>query len=151
MTIEDLNKLAVEIIHNNLYLSLATCNDNETWIAPLFYKSNNKNQLYFASQLTSRHVQHILKNPEAAVAIFDSHQKEGEGVGIQAHCLVNTLESKPEIEEALKYYKTDYWELSPDKFMGNNTYRLFTITLTETYLNDPRVKEDRRVKVSLNL
>jgi uncharacterized protein YhbP (UPF0306 family) len=107
------------------------------------------NELYFASQPTSVHGQQIAKNPQIALAIFDSHQKEGTGVGLQIGGVCKKLETRSEIVSALKYYQTDFFKVSPDKFLGKSHYRLYKIVPANCYLNDPRVKVDRRVKVDL--
>lgn len=146
----NLNKLAQDILKTNMYLSLATCTKNSPWIAPLFYHLGAKNELYFASQPTSIHGTHIAKNPNVAFAIFDSHQKEGTGVGIQAFGKAQILDTRLQILEAMKYYHTDFFKVSPSKFMGRSKYRLYKITPTTFYLNDPRVKVDRRVEVRIS-
>ena len=146
----NLNKLARKILKENIYLSLSTCTQNRPWIAPLFYHLGAGNELYFASQPTSIHGAHIAKNPRVAFAIFDSHQREGTGVGIQASGIAKRLENRNEILEAMKYYHTDFFKVTPAKFMGKSKYRLFKITPSTFYLNDPRVKVDRKVEVVLN-
>lgn len=143
----NLNKIANKILKNNIYLSLSTCANNTPWVAPLFYQIGPQNELYFASQPTSVHGSHIAKNPRVAFAIFDSQQKEGTGVGIQARGIAKKLENRAEILEAMKYYHTDFFKVTPAKFMGKSKYRLFKITPSTFYLNDPRVKVDRRVEV----
>lgn len=149
MTKVDLNNLAKKILKDNMYLSLSTCAKNTPWIAPLFYHLGPKNELYFASQPTSVHGQNIAKNPRIAFAIFDSHQKEGTGVGIQASGVAEILDARSQILEALKYYHTDFFKVTEKSFMGKSKYRLYKITPTAFYLNDPRVKTDRRVEVNI--
>ena len=143
----NLNNLARKILKDNIYLSLSTCAQNKPWIAPLFYHLGPQYELYFASQPTSLHGIQIAKNPKIAFAIFDSQQKEGTGIGIQASGVAKRLENRDEILEAMKYYHTDFFKVSPSKFMGKSKYRLYKITPTCFFLNDPRVKVDRRVEV----
>lgn len=145
----NLNKLAKNILRDNIYLSLSTCAQNRPWIAPVFYHVGRKNELYFASMPTSVHCQNIAKNPRIAFAIFDSHQKEETGVGIQASGKAQILDDRSQILEALKYYHTDFFKITVASFMGKSKYRLYKITPTVFYLNDPRVKTDRRVEVNL--
>ena len=145
----NLNKIAQKILRDNMYLSLSTCAQNTPWIAPVFYHVGPKNELYFASQPTSIHGIHISKNPKVALAIFDSHQKEGTGVGIQAAGKAEMLDARSQILEALKHYRTDFFKVTVDSFIGPAKYRLYKITPTVFYLNDPRVKVDRRVEINL--
>lgn len=149
MTKSDLNQLAQKILKTNIYLSLSTCAQNTPWIAPVFYHTGKNNELYFASKPTSNHGTHIAKNPKIAFAIFDSHQKEGTGVGIQAAGHAKILDSRSQILEALKYYHTDFFKVTADSFLGKAKYRMYKITPKIFYLNDPRVKTDRRVEVQL--
>ena len=145
----NLNKIAQKILRDNMYLSLSTCAQNKPWIAPLFYRVGNNNELYFASQPTSIHCQNIRKNPKVALAIFDSHQKEGTGVGIQAAGKAEMLDARSQILEALKHYRTDFFKVTADSFLGKAKYRMYKITPSVFYFNDPRVKTDRRVEVKL--
>lgn len=146
----NLKQIAQKILKSNIYLSLSTCAQNKPWISPVFYHVGVGGELYFASQPTSVHCQNIAKNPKIAFAIFDSHQKEGTGVGIQASGIAQILDARSQILEALKYYHTDFFKVSASKFMGRSKYRLYKITPTVFYLNDPRVKTDRRVEIRLS-
>jgi uncharacterized protein YhbP (UPF0306 family) len=80
----EFNKIAKDIIKNNIYLSLATSVGKDVWIAPLFYCADDEYNFYYISQMESVHTKHALKNPNVAFAIFDSHLPEGEGNGVQA-------------------------------------------------------------------
>lgn len=78
------NEIAKKIIEENIYMTIATSDENGIpWVAPLFYAVDDSYNFYFISQLSSLHSKHILKNPNVAFAIFDSHQKEGSGSGVQ--------------------------------------------------------------------
>ncbi len=65
-----------DLIKNNRYLTLATSDGSDPWIAPLEYISDDALNLYFFSLENSLHAQHIQDNKMVAVAIFDSQQPE---------------------------------------------------------------------------
>ena len=82
--------IAKRIIDFSNYLSLGTTNGKEPWVNAVFYASDKDFNLYFSSYNDSVHVQNILKNPNVAVAIYDSHIVVGsgkaQGVQIKATC-----------------------------------------------------------------
>src|SRR3990167_3941503 len=79
----DLVKKARQIINDNLYLSLATSNGNETWIAPLWYAVDKQYNFYFVSEHSSVHCTHIKLNPNVAVSIFNSTENPEDVNGLQ--------------------------------------------------------------------
>lgn len=145
-----LNEKAHDIIGNNIYLTLSTSGeDGEPWAAPLYYCTDAEYNFYFISQLDSRHIQHILKNPHVAFAIFDSHVPEGTGNGVQASGIAELLASESDITEGLKYYQTSFLDCSPEDFVDPKPYRLFKLTPNEFYILDPDADVDRRIRVLL--
>lgn len=149
MTQEELNKIAKEIINNNIYLTLAT-SDKLPWAAPLYYCKDDDFNFYFISQMQSVHIKHLLKNPEVAIAIFDSNAPEGEGNGVQASGKAMLLESEEEIIDALKYYHTSFISCSPKDFDGSKPYRLFKVISDKFFVLDPEAEVDKRVEVFLS-
>ena len=141
--------IAQSIIKDNIYLTLGTCEAGKPWVAPLFYCHDSQNNLYFASQLTSLHTKHVLKNKNVAFTIFDSHQKEGTGNGIQGKGIVKILDTRSQILEALKYYKTSFFKMSLENFTGKAKYRLFKIQPQKFWIQDMESKVDKRVEVQL--
>jgi uncharacterized protein YhbP (UPF0306 family) len=143
----DLNALAWKIISENIYLTLGTA-DGHPWVAPLFYAFNPVSRVfYFISQMDSLHTRHLLKNPRVAFAIFDSHQKDGTGNGIQGDGQVSL--SEKELSEAFKYYHTTFVEMKPESFKDPAPYRFFKLVPEHLYLLDPAAKTDKRVEVKL--
>lgn len=95
----DYEKTAKDILKNSHYLSIATSNGKTPWIAPLFYAVDSEYNFYFISRTDSLHGQHILKNPNVAMAIFDSTQLPGTATGLQieAKASLAPLEGYPKI------------------------------------------------------
>ena len=152
---------ARQIIDSNTFLSLATSNRKETWIAPVFYAHDDFHTLYFVSSKDSVHVQHIFQNPQVAVSIFDSTQSEGNikgGInGVQIRGFASLVD-KSQYEHVIglflkKIFPNDLEKQSaidPNRYEG--TPRLiFQIHVDEIYVQDPdhwkNHRIDRRIKV----
>lgn len=148
MTQEELEGIVRKIIKSNIYLTLATAQNSKSWAAPLFYAVDEKFTFYFISQMDSLHTQNILKNPSVAFAIFDSHQKEGTGNGVQGSGKAYLLKDE-ELKEAFKWYHTTFVEMNPETFKEPNPYRFFKIVPEHFYVLDPDAKVDKRVEVFL--
>lgn len=95
-------EIAKDVIENSNFLTLATTNGSKPWANAVFYASNDFN-LYFTSYNDSIHVKNLLKNPNVAVAIFDSSIKIGggtaQGIQIQAKCHRVKKEELPKVLE----------------------------------------------------
>ena len=66
------------LIKRNRYLSLATVNGTDPWIAPLEYLSDDDLNLYYFSPEDAAHSHHIGENQAVAVTIYDAVQPEYE-------------------------------------------------------------------------
>lgn len=148
MVAGNLVKIAKEIINSNIYLTLGTTDGDLPWVAPLFYAVTDDYDFYFISQVSSLHVQNLLKYPKVSFAIFDSHQKEGTGNGVQGLGRAYLL-PEDEIEEALNWYHTTFIPMAKKSFVGEAPYRLFKIVTEYFYILDPDSPTDRRVEVAL--
>ena len=146
MTQENLNKIAIDILKTNIYLSLATTDGKIPWIAPLFYCLDDDYNFYFISQMESIHAMHVLKHPKVAFAIFDSHQPEGTGNGVQGLGIVNLLVDDT-LVEGLKYYSTSFTKITQENLSEPSPYRLFKLTINMVYILDPNATTDQRVDV----
>ncbi|MDP1743318.1 MAG: pyridoxamine 5'-phosphate oxidase family protein [Candidatus Amesbacteria bacterium] len=148
MNKDKLTQVAKEIIKSNCYLTLGTAIDSQPWVAPLFYAVDDKNIFYYISQLDSLHTKHILKNPNVSFAIFDSHQKEGTGNGVQGSGRAYLLEDS-ELLKAFKWYHTTYIEMKSKLFKAPAPYRFFKIIPEHFYILDSDAPTDKRVEVKL--
>ncbi|HRN86285.1 MAG TPA: pyridoxamine 5'-phosphate oxidase family protein [Candidatus Dojkabacteria bacterium] len=138
-----------EIINSNNYLSLATINGEEPWVCTLYYCIDKHFNIYFISQIDTLHVENILINPKVAFTIFDSHQREGEGNGIQGSGRVEILKDE-KIDEGLKTYQTSFIDLNRETLTEPFKYRLCKLIPEKFYILDPDSDEDKRVLVKLN-
>jgi uncharacterized protein YhbP (UPF0306 family) len=148
MTQEELTKICKEIIKTNIYLTLSTTDGKIPWAAPLFYAVSDNYTFYFISQMDSLHTQQLLTNPLVSFAIFDSHQKEGTGNGIQGSGKAYLL-PESELDEAFRWYHTTFVPMKKETFTGSAPYRFFKVLPEHFYVLDPTAPTDKRVEVML--
>ncbi|OGD63036.1 hypothetical protein A2160_05320 [Candidatus Beckwithbacteria bacterium RBG_13_42_9] len=148
MTEQKLHKLARKIIKRNIYMTLATA-DRRPWASPVFYGTDGQLNFYYASLKDAVHSRNIAKNGQVAFAIFDSHQKEGTGNGVQGYGQAKQLRGL-EVLRALRWYHTSFFPHNLETFRKVGYYRLYKITPQEFYVLDPDAKVDKRVAVKLN-
>lgn len=148
MTQLELTKIAKEIIKENIYLILGTTDGKVPWTAPLFYAVSDNYTFYFISQMDSLHTRHLLINSNVSFAIFDSHQKEGTGIGLQGLGKAYLL-TENELDEAFKWYHTTFVQMKKDNFTNNASYRFFKLIPEHLYILDPDAATDKRVEVEL--
>ena len=72
-----------EVIAENQYMTIATSDEQRPWCAPVQFCCDTDLNFYFLSLPTSRHAQHMTKNPAVGLAIFDSQQPPFTGRGVQ--------------------------------------------------------------------
>jgi len=80
---EENRALVRAIISENNYMTVATADGGRPWLAPVQFCSDQDLNLYFVSLPGSRHAQHIERNAEVGIAIFDSQQAPFTGRGVQ--------------------------------------------------------------------
>lgn len=84
---------------------LATYGDH-LWTATLYYASDNDLNIYFLSNPSTIHCQHIESNSEVAIAICDSPQDpSAKKVGLQAYGLAKQISGKTDVIQALELWK----------------------------------------------
>lgn len=143
----NLTKLAKDIIRTNIYLTLATAGETP-WAAPVYYRPDDQYNLYFVSQPASLHGQHINRSSQVAFAIFDSHQAEGSGVGVQGLGVATVVEAS-ELSEALRWYSSSFIKLKAELLTGKASYRMYKLKLKKIFVLDPNAATDKRVQVDL--
>jgi len=159
--ITDLDKLAKKIIEKNQYVSIASTDKaGNPWISPVVYSYDDNWNLYFVSMPTSKHCKNIKNNKDVAIAIFDSHQKSGEGVGLQIEAKIelvkpNDLLSVAKISATRKYpcggldFKGTM-NFIKSMILKGKKYRIYKIILKTVWMNNPNSKTDVRVKININ-
>lgn len=76
---EMLNSSIYNILNSNTLLSMASVNDNKSWINTAFFCFNNYLDIFFLTEIESQHSKNLAGNNSVAVSIFDSNQQWGPG------------------------------------------------------------------------
>ncbi|MBP9718873.1 MAG: pyridoxamine 5'-phosphate oxidase family protein [Candidatus Levybacteria bacterium] len=109
-----------------------------------------KYNLYFISQMHSRHMQNLKKNNRIAVSIYKTEQK-GDVLGIQLEGTAEILTgNKDEMEKAFAIYFARAGKgKDQETYMNNPTWHFVKITPQKMYYFDTRFFEEERQEVSL--
>lgn len=109
ITLESIKPELLAFLTQHQLMSIATFR-NELWIATVYYAVDDQLHFYFVSSADKIHSQHILQNPQVAIAINDSQQTPQKmekfvkcGVQISGHA--SLLEEPKEIEDGLRLWK----------------------------------------------
>jgi len=156
--VTSLNKLAKEIIEQNQYMTMGTSGDGKNpWVSPVVYAYDGDWNFYFISIPDSRHCLNMRTDRNIALAIFDSRQKLGEGIGLQIEGSVSEVKLTELPKAALVYFKRKYpfgkmrhaFAAAFKNFLNDKLYRFYKITPSKIWINDPNSKIDVRVEVKL--
>ncbi|KKP48297.1 MAG: hypothetical protein UR39_C0001G0092 [Candidatus Woesebacteria bacterium GW2011_GWA1_33_30] len=108
---------------------------------------------------TSRHCVNIKANKDIAVAIFDSQQLWGEGVGLQIEAIAEVVNLKDSLKIAKIYglRKYPYGGINTKRAIqfiksmvfDGKSYKIYKITPKTVWMNDPNSSVDVRVKIDL--
>lgn len=152
----NLNKLAKEIIQNNQYMTISSTDiSGLPWVSPVVYSFDDKYNFYFVSIPNSRHCKNFKENNKIALAIFDSRQLIGEGVGLQVEGIVTEVKFTEVPSVAAIYFKRLYpygkmhhaFDEALKTFLARKLYRFYKVTPTKIWMNNPDSKIDKRVEV----
>lgn len=80
-----------ECLDSTKFMALATRGPEGLWNHAVFYAYDQDLNVYFMSRTDSRHMQNILANAEAAVAIFSTNQDptvSAQGLQIRGHATI---------------------------------------------------------------
>lgn len=150
---------ARKIIDENYYLTLATCLENDPWIAPLWYAVDEELVFYFISEHSSIHASHVKQNPNVAFSIYNSQEKPEDVNGFQIKGKAYELVFA-EIPHALStIFKKSGAELfklrfkdwnNPRTYAGLAKFRIYKLVPEHFYILDTSVTEtDKRIEVFL--
>ncbi|RJQ26864.1 pyridoxamine 5'-phosphate oxidase family protein [Candidatus Parcubacteria bacterium] len=155
----DLNKLAQRIIEQNQYMTIASSDkDGNAWVSPVVYAYDNDWNFYFVSIPNSKHCLNFKENNKISVAIFDSHQDWGEGIGLQIEGEIKKLKLT-EISNAIKiYFKRNYpygtiteaFGKGLKNMLNKKLYRLYKLSSIRIWINNPNSDTDERAEVELS-
>ena len=155
----DLSIRAKELILGSNYLTLATSDANDTWVAPLGYACDENFIFYFISEHQSRHALHIAANPNVAFAIYDSTllPQDANGLQVSAHAGVVATEEIPHAISVVYHkfgrdlleFRFPNWQ-DPTSYLDLSKFRIYKLTPTHFYMLDPEIeKSDKRIEIKL--
>jgi len=110
------------------------------WIATVYYTFDVALQLYFLSDPSTIHAQHILVNQKVAVAIADSHQSiSSSKCGLQLWGIAEQISGIYKVTHALKIWKTDLGVVDPTLTYKMAKGSMFKITPKRIKLFDQKL------------
>lgn len=127
------------------------------WVSPVVYAYDKNWNFYFVSIPDSRHCLNMRANKSIAMAIFDSKQKLGEGIGLQMEGIVNEVKLTELPKAALIYFKRKYpfgrmrhtFDTALKKLLNDKLYRFYKIIPSKIWINDPESRIDVRIQIRL--
>lgn len=148
----DWKKYLLECMNSTQYCSLATFSNRKVWSNPVYFAWDDKYNLYFISQMSSRHMQNIKKNSHIAVSIYKTEQK-GDVLGIQLEGTAIILSKEDSKEEIQHAYNTYYGRAGrgPDvqQYVNNPTWLYVKINPSKVWYFDTRFFGEKRQEVPL--
>ncbi|MBT4446806.1 pyridoxamine 5'-phosphate oxidase family protein [archaeon] len=160
MDTKSLVSRAKKVMDNILYLTLATCDENNNpWNSPVYSAFNEKHTFYWVSWKENQHSKNIAKNGNVFAVIYDSSVPEGTGFGVYLKGKARQLKVKDmaEILNALKlmYSRKRKKIRSPKDFLGLLPRRIYKFEPENVWVNvDSEVKGsvvDSRVDITKDL
>lgn len=147
---------AKSIIRDNLYMTIATSDGKRPWASPVFYAIDRDYNFYFISSLDSVHARNIAKNPQVAIAIFDSRETGDDANGLQisgAAALVGVKDSLKALSLIIRKKRPGIKELPNIREYRIRERRLFVIRPLKFYIQDndywKKHHVDKRVEIRL--
>lgn len=158
--IETRVKNAVEMLLENRYMDLATSDNDEPWVAGLFFGVDPELNFYFVSYPGSRHAKHVRQNPDTAITIWDSRVPPSDVDGLQIKCQGEEVREN-ELPRALEFlYRKRFSDPSTQKeyiddeesYIGDTDQKLYKVSATDVYkCKVPTGEYDERIEVDKDL
>lgn len=152
MSKKDFNwkKYLIECLESTNFCCIATVDPKGVWANPVYFSFDEKFNLYFISQMNSRHMQNLKKDSRISVAIFSTAQK-GHIAGIQLEGNARILtknDNKKEIQHAFDTYFGRAGK-GPDvkDYINNPSWLYVKITSADIYYFNTRFFKDERQTV----
>ncbi|MBW4651171.1 MAG: pyridoxamine 5'-phosphate oxidase family protein [Kastovskya adunca ATA6-11-RM4] len=149
---------ARQIIENTLYCTLSTCSsEGFPWVSPVFFVPDHNWNLYWSSAVAAKHSQNIdHNNGRVAIAIFNSHVKEGTGKGLYFYGTAS--EVKPEqvasIMKLLFNRAGKQLHRTVEDYLLDSPRRIYQFRPTEAWISGDRLPIENQlvdIKIQLHL
>lgn len=89
---DDPKELAKAILGKGHLMSLATVDDGGPWVCDVIYVFDEDWNLYWLSEITTRHSETIIKNPAVAATITISNKSKESNEGLQISGIARKIE-----------------------------------------------------------
>lgn len=145
------NKYLKECLESTKYCCIATIDPKGVWANPVYFAYDENFNLYFISQMKSRHMQNLKKDSRISVSIYKTEQK-GDVVGtyIEGKAKI-ILDDKEEIQKAFDVYYGRAGK-GPDVqgYIDNPTWIYVKIVPEIIYYLDTKILGEDRQEVPLD-
>ena len=144
----DWTKYLLECMESTKYCCVASVDEKGVWANPVYFAYDEKFNLYFISQMNSRHMQNLKKDPRISVAIYKTEQK-GDIVGIYIEGEAKIiLKDKKEIQKAFDvYYERAGKGPDVQGYINNPTWLYVKVIPKHIYYFDTRFFDEERQEV----
>jgi len=136
----DLSDKAKEILHDVIYITIATVTpDGTPWNTPVYSAYDEDYNFYWVSDKNGQHSKNIRDNENVFIAVYDSNIPEGTGVGVYIKAKAIELSGKDKITKGLTALYTrknkDSQKRTADEFLGSFPRRVYKATPEKCWIN----------------
>lgn len=145
------------IVAANQFLTLSTTLADQPWISPVYFAADKDYNLYFISRKDTQHAENIRKQPNTAVAIYNSTCTPGQCDGVQLSATARELSLTDEVVHGATVLFSRRFEdeekrqayLDPTRYQGDELMRIYELRPHEVFVVDKEKPNDYRVRVHL--
>lgn len=99
---EDIKKLIKEVLRKGYLMSLATHDNGGVWVSDVIFVETNSFELYWLSEVNSRHSKAVINNSQVAATITLSNNVGEKNIGLQIEGKAEKIEGDI-LEIAIKH------------------------------------------------
>jgi len=146
--------IARTILDSGAYVVLATADaDGAPWASPVWFATEDYQQLFWISHPGARHSQNIAVRPQIAMVVYDSTVEPGTGQGVYMSATAEQVTCRGELEQGVGVFSRvsasqGAGELGLDEVTGDARLRLYRASVSQHSILDPDSPFDVRVEVS---
>jgi hypothetical protein len=139
---QDLGAAARNIIDTNLYMVLGTADSaGQPWVSPVFYSARDYTEFYWISSPDVTHSTNLAVRPDLSIAIFDSRQPAGTGLGVYMSAVAEQLDVT-DVDRALEIYpgpaERGARTITSEELRPPGPYRIYRAVASQHYMLCPR-------------
>jgi uncharacterized protein YhbP (UPF0306 family) len=140
----DLGAIARAIVDGNLYMTLATVDeDGRPWATPVFYATADHRQFYWISSPEAQHSRNLARHAQHAqvgIVVFDSRVPASTGQAVYMQAVAERLEGA-ELARGLRVYpgpaERGGRAMTAAQLQPPATYRLYRATVSQHWVLCP--------------